>query len=238
MILSIHQPNFIPWLGFFHKVLLSDIFILLDDVQFEKNSFTNRNKVKIANGYCWLTVPVKLSGKFGVKICEVEIARQQPWRKKHLSTILFNYKKAPYFYLYESFFSEMYEKNWSSLAELNIFVLENLFQFLDISTKIVLSSSLVIEGKKNDLVLNICKKFNADIYVSGMLGKNYLVDDNFLSTGIQIYYQDYQHPIYPQLHQDFQPNLSIIDLLCNCGPESKSIILNGNLTKDDLKRKY
>lgn len=236
MILSIHQPNFIPWLGFFHKVMLSDIFVLLDNVQFEKNSFINRNKVKIVNGCCWLTVPVKLSRKFGIKINKVEIANKQAWRKKHLATIMHNYKKTPYFEFYKPFFMEMYTKDWSSLVELNVFVLKKLFQMLSISTKIVLASTLEINGKKSDLVLNICKKYNADIYISGNLGRNYLINSDFCAAGIQIYYQNYQHPIYQQLYGDFLPYMSIIDLICNCGPNSKNIILNGNIRKDELQR--
>ncbi len=217
---------------FFHKVLLSDVFVLLDNVQFEKNSFNNRNKVKTANELTWLTVPVQTKGKFGINLNEIKIDPKQLWQKKHLNTIMFNYKRAPYFDDYFSFFEDIYQRKWERLIDLNLFILDYLFKMLEIDTKIILASSLEIYEKKSELVLNICKYYKSDIYISGKLGKDYLIADDFKQAGIEIYYQDYLHPEYKQLFRGFQPYLSIIDLLFNHGSKSKEILLSGEFNKE------
>jgi len=235
-IITIHQPNYIPWLGFFHKLLISDVYVSFDDVQFEKNSYNNRNKIKTSQGDCWLTVPIITKGKSKeTLINNAKIDHKQNWAKKHLKTIQTNYSKSQFYEDYILFFEETYNKNWDTLSMLNMHILTWLLKELKIDIEVVLSSEIKDKkGKKDKLVFDICKILDADIYISGTLGKEYLNIDDFNKKGINVYFQDYKHPIYSQLWGNFIPNMSIIDLLFNYGKESKKIITQGNIDKERI----
>lgn len=228
MIVSIMQPAYLPWLGYFHRLWLSDIHIVLDHVQISKkcqSNFTNRNRIRTKNGWCWMTVPIKTKGKFGdLNINRVKISDHQHWSKKHWKTILTNYIRAPYFSKYEVFFQEIYGKNWDNLLELNNETTAYLQRLLGIKTPLLFSSKMNINDKKSDLILKLCKEVNAKVYLSGPFGKNYIQEERFTSAGIKVIYHDYKHPIYPQAFDGFEPYMSAIDLLFNCGPESVEIV--------------
>lgn len=234
-ILSAHQSSFLPWLGFFHKIALSDIFLILDNTQFEKNSFSNRNKIRGGNGSFWLTVPVKLRGHLHKKIIDIEICENTIWRRKHLSAIENSYAKAPYYEKYIPFFQNCYSQEWRSIAELNGHMLKWLLKELGITTEIYRMSDFLFTKRKSDLIIEICQYFNANVYIFGTLGKNYADVDKFNNNNIKIYFQEYRHPLYTQLYDPFIPNLSIIDLLFNCGPGAGDILINGNITKKQLQ---
>jgi len=236
-VVTIHQPNYLPWLGFFHKALISDAFVVLDDVQFEKNSFNNRNKVKTSNEWAWLTVPIITKGQSKeTMINSARIDNGRKWYETHLKTIKFNYSKAKYFEEYFGFFEETYETEWEILSELNIHIIKWLFKELGIKTEVVVSSEMESkEGVKDELVLNICKKMDAETYVAGKLSKDYLDEQKFEEESINVHYQNYKHPEYEQLWGDFIPNMSVIDLLFNHGPESREIIMKDNVNKEDIK---
>ncbi|OHA13812.1 MAG: hypothetical protein A2909_00825 [Candidatus Tagabacteria bacterium RIFCSPLOWO2_01_FULL_39_11] len=235
MILSIHQPAYSPWLGYFHKIGLSDTFVFFDTTQFEKNSFINRNKIKTANGPVWLTVPVKLKDHFDKPIKDIEIA-DQSWRKKHQKALELNYKKAKYWNEFSQLIDSFYKKDFKYISDL---CYEQLLMFnaaLGIDTKIVKASDLSkYESKKNDLVLDICKGLKSNLYVSGGLGRDYIDADRFKRNNIGLYFQDYKHPAYNQLWGDFVPYMSLWDLLLNEGLNSRKIIFQDNITKEDLK---
>ncbi len=237
-ILIAHQPAYLPWLGYFHKIALSDIFVILDSVQFEKNSFTNRNKIKTAQKPVWLTVPVLLKNHFKKTIKEIEIDNSQDWPKKHWKSIYLNYKKAPYFNKYSDFFEDFYKKKWDYLTNLNEYLLKWFLKELGIKVKYYKASELNLEGYKSDLVLNMSKKLGADLYIFGTLGKDYVEKEKFARQGIEIYFQDYGYPLYPQLYGKFLPYMSIIDLLFNCGNKSLEVLMKGNITKEDLIKKF
>ena len=226
MIVSINQPAYLPWLGYFHRIAVSDIHVVLDDVQFAKNSFVNRNKLKTTQGWMWLTVPVLTSGRFGQKIKEVEINNTQNWRHKHLAAIQTNYSNARFFCEHSSFFEEMYSREWNYLLPLIDFSTYWLLVQLGIRTKIIRSSTLDIQGTKSELVLEICQSLGADVYLSGALGRDYLDEESFCKAGIRVVYQNYKHPIYSQLWDSFEPHMSAVDLFFNCSPRSLDIILS------------
>lgn len=234
MILTAHQPVYLPWLGLFHKIAISDAYCYFDDVQYQVKDWNNRNKIKTANGETWLTVPVLTTGYRDRKINEIEINNSVDWRKKHWKSIYLNYKKAPYFSKYAGFFEETYKKEWTNLSDLNEHMLKWFMKELGINVKYFKASELDFQGYKSGLVLNMCKKLKADLYIFGAQGKDYAKEEDFTKEGIKIYFQDYKHPVYPQLHGDFIPNLSIIDLLFNCGPKSLEILMGGNITKEQL----
>ncbi len=226
MILSIHQPAYLPWLGYFHRIAMSDAHIVLDSVQLEKNSFTNRNKVRTAEGWCWLTVPVRTAGRFrDLAINKVEIANDRPWREKHWATLRLNYAKAAYFNEHASFFDEVYSRNWIKLADLTWAITEYLLDAFEIRTPIYFSSQIDAAGKKDGLLLNLCQKMDADVYLSGPLGRDYLREEVFRQQGITVRYDDYHHPTYNQAYPEFEPYMSALDLLFNEGPRSREVMM-------------
>lgn len=228
-VISIHQPCYLPWLGYFEKIDISDVHVVLDTVQFEKNSFINRNKIKTPQGWCWLTVPVLTKGRFeDLSLRDLHIDNRQNWQAKHFKSIISNYGKAPFFNDYIEGLRLFYEREWKLLATLNIEMLKYFINELGINTKIVLASSFNPEGEKSRLVLNICKHFKASEYLSGELGRQYLNEEEFKEEGIEVSYQSYKPPAYRQLFGESEPYMSIVDLLMNCGDESRAILLGEN----------
>jgi hypothetical protein len=226
MIVSIHQPAYLPWLGYFHRIAVSDAHVVLDHVQYEKNSFTNRNKVRTREGWCWLTVPVKTAGRFGdLAINQVETANEKLWTPKHWQTVRLNYSKAPFFDQHAAFFEGIYSRPWEKLADLTGETTAYLLDAFGIRTKAYFSSQMKASGKKDELVLNLCRELGATVYLSGPLGRNYLREELFSNQDIAVRYDDYRHPAYPQAYPGFEPNMAAMDLLFNAGPASLEIIL-------------
>jgi hypothetical protein len=226
MIVSIHQPAYLPWLGYLHRIAMSDEHVVLDNVQFEKNSFTNRNKLKTTQGWCWLTVPVKTAGRFGqLAIRDVEIAPDRPWAQKHWATLQLSYGKAPFFAEHSAFFDDVYKRPWAKLQDLAWTITEYLLDAFEIRTRIGFASQMNVSGKKDELVLNLCRELNADVYLSGPLGREYLRENLFAQQGVTVRYHDYHHPQYKQLHAGFEPYLAALDLLFNAGPKSREIMM-------------
>lgn len=234
MILTAHQPVYLPWLGLFHKIACSDAYCYFDDVQYQVKDFNSRNKIKTASGDIWLTVPVLTNGYREKKIREIEINNGLDWRKKHWKSIYLNYKKAPYFDKYIGFLEETYKRDWQFLSELNEYMLKWFLEQLGIKVGYFKASELKFEGYKSELVLNMCKKLKADIYIFGALGKDYADKEKFKEAGTKIFFQEYHHPKYRQIGKEFLPNMSIIDLLFNEGDRSLEILMSGNITKQDL----
>lgn len=211
MTLSAHQPAYLPWLGYFDKIARADVFVYLDTVQFEKNSFINRNQIKTPQGPLWLTVPVKTKGHTSGSLRTTEIDERQPWRVKHLKSIEMNYRKAARFDECFPKIEALLSMPESNLAEYCWHQLRFWLDELGIVTRIVRSSELPIANLKSDLVLELCQYFGAQHYLSGALGRDYLIEDDFSKTGIVIEYQSFKSPVYPQLWGAFMPNLSILD---------------------------
>ena len=229
MRLTIHQPEHLPWLGFFHKMSLSDVFVLLDNVPYSKNDFQNRNRIRTSGtdkGWCWLTVPVLTKGRSGQKINKVEINKDNTaWNKRCWKSIKYSYGQAEYFEDHEDFFYDLYHaKSWDKLLDLNVYIIEHLVQVLDVEAELVLASDLGVSGSGTELLLGICQELGADVYISGSFGRDYLDEAQFNQQGIQVVYQDFQYPEYPQVYDPFIPSMSVIDLLFNCGDKSKEII--------------
>lgn len=227
MLFSAHQPQYLPWLGFFEKIDRADRFVLLDDVQYKKNEWQNRNRIKTPKGPQWLTVPVK--AHLGQKINEVPIDNSKSWVKDHLKSLETNYHRAPFF---EKIFPQiekvLTQKEWDFLGGLNIALIKTLLNLLEIpENKIVLSSSLKIKGKSTQRLVEIGQTLEAFTYLSGQDGEKYLDLELFNQAQIKVAFQQYQHPVYAQLFDDFQSHLSVVDLLFNCGPKSLSVLRKG-----------
>ncbi len=225
MNIAIHQPQYLPWLPYFTKIEQSDLFILLDTVDFQKNGLQNRNQIKTAQGAHWLTVPVHQ--RFGQKIVEVKIDDKSDWRRKHWQTIQQCYSKAAAFKEFEKEIEDLYAGEWSSLNELNSQIIAMMMRWMNIRTPILRSSQLKATGIASDLVLNLCLEVGAKRYLSGTGGKNYLDPDAFQNAGIEIVYLPSVLPdTYPQLSPKvgFINYLSALDLLLNCGTTWKTYL--------------
>ncbi len=226
MIISIHQPQYLPWLGYFDKIERSDVFVFLDNVQFKKNEWQNRNKIKTSEGWQWLSVPVIHS--FTQKISEVEINNTVQWGRKHLMALVTHYSKAPFYKDYIDFFEQAYAREWTYLVDINVHMIEYLVEALGVADKkFVLASDLESREGSSERLIDICKQLGGDVYLSGKDGAKYMDLKFFKEEGIQVVFQDYKHPRYDQLYGDFEPFLSVIDLLFNCGPDSLSILKKG-----------
>jgi hypothetical protein len=229
LIISGHQPNYLPWLGFFDKMANSDIFIIEDNVQFEKQGFTNRNRIKTVDGVRWLSVPIKHENK-PLQINEVEIAKtsEPNWAMRHWLTLKMNYCKAPFWNDYCSFFKDTYEQEWTKLIDLNLHLIHGIMSFLNIKTPLMMASSLGAKGNKNELLIAQCKAVGGNIQLAGAGGREYIDAKKFEEEGIKIIFQDFKYPNYQQLHGEFACNLSVIDyLFCSGANEWKNKQVKG-----------
>lgn len=227
------QPAYLPWMGFFDQLVRSSVFVYYDDVQYDKHGWRNRNRIKAANGEPhWLTIPVRRSGLDWPLIKDVEIDKTNAWSKKHVGTIRQFYKKAPFLKTYIDELEELLMRPWVRLVDLDIATVELLRKWFNIERPIHRSSELGITGDKSERLLNICKHFDAKRYVSGDAAKDYLNVELFRSHGVDVEWQSYTHPVYPQLHGDFTPYLSALDLVLNCGPESATYLARPTAQKE------
>jgi len=230
MICSIHQPQSFPWLGYFAKIMTSDTFIFLDNVQYKKNEYQNRNRIKYDDKAHWLTIPVKY--RFGQYINEVEINNTVNWRRKVINSLQTYYAKSPYFNQFFPIIKELINKDYTSLNIFNIDFTLWVLNFMEINTQTLISSQIIStdtfrELPRSEKLMMLVHKTEASTYLSGQGGKEYLDEDIFKKNNINIHYQKYIHPKYTQNGEEFVSHLSILDLLFNEGKNSKSIILEG-----------
>ena len=225
MIISIHQPNYLPYPGFFHKVSHSDVLIVQDVTKFDER-FSNRNKIISSTEWTWLTVPIKKNHK-DYLLKDVQIFNDLKWNKVHRKKLESAYNKSNFFNKYNTDLNLILEQKWEMLLELNMAIIKKIFDWLKIKTKIVYESELGIEGEATNRLINICKAVNADVYLSGDMGHDYLNEELFKQNEIELKYQNYTPKQYNQiLSREFIPNLSIIDMLSNIGHEEVRKILN------------
>lgn len=231
MIVGIHQPAYLPWLGYFDRIAAVDRFVYLDTVQFQKGSFQNRNKVLTRNGPVWLTVPVETAGKlFSTTLEEIRIDALQRWQAKHLATLRMSYSAAPMFAKIFPELEPFYLNPQVRLADFCWDMLQTFNRMLCIDTKIVRASELgTIEGRKSDLILNLCRKLGATTYLSGSQGRDYLDVASFSAAGIEVEFQNYVPRPYPQLASDFVPALGVVDYLFNVARPADAFAREGRL---------
>lgn len=217
MLVSIHQPAYLPWLGYFDKIRKADVFVYLDTVQFQKNSFQNRNKIRTAQGSVWLTVSVETKGPLAaLRLDDLRVNNRVNWMRKHRAAIEMNYHKAIEFERVFPMITRFYTTPVERLADYCFEMLGLFVEMLELDTRILRSSELPgVNGAKSDLILNICHQLGADSYLSGSLGRNYLELDKFEQAGVAVRFQDYQHPVYRQVYPGFEPRMGVIDLLFN-----------------------
>ena len=225
MIVTIHQPDHLPWLGFFHKIAQADVFVVLDNVQFSKNYFHNRNKIRIKSdlGWCWITVPVSFN--LGDKLNTIKINDKTfRWKKKYWDSIHFAYCKAQFYEDYADKIKEIIFREHTLLSNMNMDLIFELMIFFGIKKKVILASEMNLKGTSTELLLDICRQLNARKYISGVSGRDYLDVRLFSNEGIGVEFQKFHHPVYEQIRKPFLPCMSAIDLLFNYGQNSLDVI--------------
>jgi hypothetical protein len=230
----IMQPTYLPWIGYFGMIDIADVFVFYDDVQFEKQSWQQRNKIKTSTGdWMWLSVPIIRN--FGQIIKDTQINNSTDWKKDHWQSIHQTYAKAPFFKEYQSDIENIYLKEWEYICDLNINLICRLSELLNIRLPHFVKSSEIqdIDGRKTDRLFPVLEQIGAYEYITSPGTKNYLEINKFKERGIKVYWYEFQHPKYPQNKGDFIPYLSIIDLLFNTGNKSGNYIREG--AKDSLK---
>lgn len=236
-ILVAHQAELYPWLGFVSKATMGDVYLILDDSQFKKEYFENRNKIRVKNepGWEWITIPV--NNKDHIRNIDEYKIIGNDWKKKHLKVIELSYRRAPFFVKYYEELLNIYSQfNSDRLIDFNVEIIKYAFQKFEIQAPIFRTSELkqngvTICGKGSELVLSLCKALSADVFVAGQSGKNYLNLTEFQNNRIDLVFQQFNHPSYKQYHGNFIPYMSFIDLLFNHGDESISVLAKSNYTK-------
>jgi len=221
------QPSYIPWRGYFDQINRADVFVFYDDVQYDKHGWRNRNQIKTTQGRQWLTIPVHSGGvvEKSIPIKQVAIDWSRPWNEAHWKALTFAYKHAPFFSEQVAWLEPFYQRHDALLADFTIDLTVALAGALGIRhTRFMRSSEINATGQKTDRLVQILVQLGADHYISGPSARDYIEKDKFKSAGITLEYMDYNYPEYPQLHEPFDPNLSILDLLFMTGPEAMQYI--------------
>ena len=223
MIVSVHQPQYLPWLGYFDKMDRADVFVLLDTVQYKKNEWQNRNRIKTAGGPQWLTVPVTY--RYPQLIREVGVNNRERWQHRQEQALATNYRRAPHWGRLEGLFAEVFSRDWETVSELNIHVVKRLAAILGIETPVYVASELgSFPEDPDERLIALVRHFGAGAYLAGNGGREYMDLDKYERAGIEVLFQDYRHPRYGQLFGDFEPNLSVIDLIYNHGGDSLPLL--------------
>ncbi|MBU2487936.1 MAG: WbqC family protein [Proteobacteria bacterium] len=226
MILAVHQPQFLPWQGYMMKMDAAHVFCFLDSVQFKKNEWQNRNRIRTAEGWQWLTVPVL--HRFGQRIGEVRINPAEPWQKKHLRALEIHCGRTPYFRWVMDILEPVYGRSWESLAHLNRTLAEALARALGMECRFFASSETDLPGEPTGRLVELCRQTGADTYLAGAGGAGYMDLAQFEAAGIRVVFQDFRQPGYPQAYPGFVPGLSMVDLLFSQGENSLKLLRETN----------
>lgn len=221
----IHQPDFIPYLGFFHRLLHADLFVVLDDVQFLRRGWHHRDQIKTPNGEKWLTIGIKRAPQ-NTNIDKI-LLNSDNWKEQHLNLIEFNYKKSKYFSEIFPYIESLYSSKFEKMIDFNMASIKILMKLFDINIPMEYSSKFQIKSKSNQLLVDILDSVDATHYLSGVGAKDYFDSTPFDEANLKVIWQDFKHPVYPQLYGEFIPYLSSIDLLFNCGIDKSREILKG-----------
>jgi WbqC-like protein family len=233
MIVAAHQPSYLPWLGYLDKMAKADVFVVMDDLQYEAQNFQNRNRIKRNDGAGWLTVPLE-QGPQSERICDKRVQNhanpREHWQRKSWRAIEIHYGRTPFFARYADELREVYTRPWTRLLDVDMYVLDLARRWFGINRPVLLASSLGLSGARTERILDLCRKVGANVYLSGSGGStDYLDVDMLRAGGVTAMWQRFDHPVHAQRYPalGFIPRLAFLDLLFNCGPESQSILQQG-----------
>jgi hypothetical protein len=230
MIVAIHQPHYLPWLGYLHRMAQADLFVVLDHVQFERRNYQNRTMIRVDGEARWLSVPVIQGSQkecITDKLVDNRAVGARNWASNHFATLRHAYRRADFFSAYAAELRRLFEAKWDRLVDLDSATLEFLRDAFGIRTPLERSSQLAVEGARAEMILNICRAVGADTLLAGMGGsRGYLDAEQFARAGVRIVFHDFHHPEYPQCGEaPFIRGLSALDMLFNCGPQSRGLLL-------------
>jgi len=228
MIMAAHQPQYLPWLGYFHKMAVCDLFIYLDDVQYKKREFQNRNRIRVKTGWEWLTVPVVTKGRYDQNICDVAVEPGADWRKDHWTALKFAYAHAPHFAALAPAVEKIYAQGWPTLMGVSEALIDFHRGALGIATPLRRASEFRVKTAKTRRLVDLCKAVGAETYLSGAGARDYLEEERFKEAGIRLIYQDFHHPSYAQAYPNFEPYMAALDLIFNHGDKSRAFLMNAN----------
>lgn len=228
MIVAAHQPHYMPWLGYLDKLAKADLFVVMDDLQYEAQNFQNRQRLKLQTGPAWLTVPLE-RGNQTDRICDKRIdnggSPKQHWQRRTWLTIEHNYRRAPYFARFAPLVHGVYTRRWDALLDLDLHMLDLAREALHITTPIIRASTLALTGQKTDRLIAMCKAVGARCYLSGGGGStDYLDSEQMGRAGIGVIWQHFRHPVHAQRFTGFASHLGFLDLLFNCGDASRDVL--------------
>lgn len=230
MITFVHQPEYLPWMGFFDKLARCDIFVVYDDAQFVHGGFHNRNRIRTCKGWRWITIPIVHNHPQMIK--DVKISGSK-WREEHLQVLIQNYEKSPFFNNYFPIIEKALNSNHEFLIDLNMHLIQNVAEILKINPKTMRSSEFSYYGKeKTEKLVSMCRFLGSDTYLSGNGGRAYVNEKAFAEANIKLQWHNYNHPLYKQQFEGFEPNMSIVDLLFNMGPYAKEVLLSGGTIEE------
>lgn len=224
MKVGIIQSSYLPWRGFFDFIASVDVFVILDTVQYSKGSWRNRNKIKTPKGAEWVTVPV-LHNSLSQRIIDTQIDYSKPWKKKQIGSWTANYGASPYFDTLMSLLEPL-DVQHDTISQLNIHLITKICEFLEIKTPLISSTTVDGKGVKTDRLIDILRKLGATSYLSGPSADDYLDKDAFKKSGIGLEYKSYVYDPYPQLWGDFIGEVTVLDLIANCGPMSRNFLFS------------
>lgn len=236
---TVIQPSYIPWRGYFDLIRRADTFVFYDDVQYDKHGWRNRNRIKTANGPLWLTIPVLTKGALSRQalIKDIEIDDRSDWRQKHLQSIRHAYHRAPFFEATFQFLSDAYARRQSSLlSDFTVDLTKDISRRLGLRAEFVRSSTLGVSGERMDRLIGTLAATGATRYISGPSARAYIDERRFGDAGIALEYIDYRYEPYPQLHGEFDPNVSIVDLLMMTGPDAAHHVVPAGAFENFAKR--
>jgi WbqC-like protein family len=224
-IVTMHQPNYLPWIGLFSKISMAECFVVMDNLQYTKHGVINRNKIRTTNGSGYLTIPIS-KDFWKAKIKDVELPLDRKWEQIHWQTIYRNYAKADFFKEHEEYFKALYQKDFTYLWQINAEIINYLLKCFSINIEIINASEMNLDPnlKRTDMLIAVLKKLGAKTYLSGPSGRNYLEFNKMRQNGYDLKFAKFNHPLYKQRYTGFEPNMSAIDLLFNLGPQSNQII--------------
>ncbi len=233
-VLVAHQPNYLPWLGMFSRVAQADVWVLADDVQYSKGGLINRNRIRTAQGWQWLSVPVRSRGRLGQRIGEVEIVAESSWARKHWETLRWNYRQARYFDHYADELAALYEQPWTHLLDLNRQCIAFLLRHLGLEVEVRLSSELALRPERTLRLVDMVRSCQCQVYLAGQGAScRYLEVDVFAAAGVQCRFSAFEQVDYAQCHPGFVAGMSALDLLLNYGPEA-GVFLRQAINKTPL----
>jgi hypothetical protein len=236
VIVAAHQPHYLPWLGYLAKIAACDLFVVMDDLQYEAQNFQNRNRVKLNHGAAWLTVPLA-RGPQSERICDKRICNEgsakEQWQRRTWQTLEVHYRRAPYWRAYADDLHELYHRPWERLLTLDLHVLSLMMRWFALTRPILLASSLALDGQKTARIATMCAVVNADVYLSGRgASMGYLDVELLRRRGVAVAWQAFEHPVYEQRYPErgFVSHLAAIDLVLNRGPACQRILADAIVT--------